>query len=98
MESRKYTLAFRIMHWSIAFTMLFILLTILLRLGWMNKFHVADIAGAYLTDQGVTLSQDQLILLAKKIRKPMWDWHVYAGYVLMGLYVIRMSLPFFGAY
>jgi cytochrome b561 len=84
------------MHWSIALTMLFLLLTILLRLGWMNKYHVAEIAGAYLLDQGVSLSDDQLILLAKKIRKPMWDWHIWSGYLLMGLYVVRMSLPFFG--
>jgi cytochrome b561 len=96
MEPRKYTLVFRIMHWSIALTMLFMLLTIFLRLGWMNKFQIAEITGPYLLEQGVELSDDQLILLAKKIRKPMWDWHIWSGYLLMGLYVIRMSLPFFG--
>lgn len=26
----------------------------------------------------------------------MWDWHIYIGYVLVGLYCIRLSLPFFG--
>ena len=44
----------------------------------------------------VTLTQDQLLKIAKQIRKPMWDWHVYTGYVLIGLYAIRLALPFFG--
>lgn len=26
----------------------------------------------------------------------MWDWHIYLGYVLTGLYCIRLAVPFFG--
>lgn len=96
MENRTYSLTYRLLHWAIAFTMLGILTTILLRLGWMEKNHVADIIDPYLREQGVELSRDQLLVLAKKIRKPMWDWHIYLGYVLTGLYLIRMSVPFFG--
>lgn len=93
---REYSFLFRVMHWSIAITMLFLLLTILLRLGWMNKHHMADIIGDYLKDKDASLSEDELIILAKKIRSPMWDWHIYAGYLLTGLYSIRLLLPFFG--
>lgn len=96
MENRTYSRSYRIIHWAIALTMLGLLTTILLRLGWMEKNHVAGIIDPYLREQGVELSQDQLLVLAKKIRKPMWDWHIYLGYVLTGLYLIRMSMPFFG--
>src|SRR5690606_22813057 len=39
---------------------------------------------------------EQSIKLAKMIRKPMWEWHIYIGYVLVGLYAVRLFLPFFG--
>jgi cytochrome b561 len=92
-----YSRVYRIMHWAIALCMLFLLLTIFLRMGWMNKQHMADIIKEYLSSESqVQLDDDQLITLAKKIRKPMWVWHTYAGYVLVGLYSIRLLLPFFG--
>lgn len=84
------------MHWAIAICMLLLLLTIFLRLTWMNKNNVSDIIQDFLATTNVSLSEDETILLAKKIRKPMWDWHIYLGYALVGLYSIRMLLPFFG--
>ncbi|RTZ01871.1 cytochrome b/b6 domain-containing protein [Flavobacterium sp. RSP49] len=96
MKSRNYSAIYRIMHWSIAFCMTLMLITIFLRMTWMNKNNVALIMQDYLSTTNQSLSQDQLILLAKKIRKPMWDWHVYIGYALVGLYSIRLALPFFG--
>lgn len=96
MENRTYTAIYRIMHWAIAICMLLLLLTIFLRLTWMNKNNVSDIIQDFLATTNVSLSEDETILLAKKIRKPMWDWHIYLGYALVGLYSIRMMLPFFG--
>lgn len=84
------------MHWAIAASFLFLLFTIFLRLTWMNKYNVAAIIGDYLSTTDQQLTQEQLIVLAKKIRKPMWDWHIYAGYVITGLFVIRLILPAFG--
>ncbi|MEC5167179.1 cytochrome b561 [Flavobacterium sp. PL11] len=62
----------------------------------MNKNHVALIIQDYLATTDQALTQEQLIVLAKKIRKPMWDWHIYFGYALVGLYTIRLILPFLG--
>jgi cytochrome b561 len=62
----------------------------------MNKFNVAAIIENYLSDTGQFLTEDQLIVLAKKIRQPMWDWHIYLGYVLTGLFGLRFVLPLFG--
>jgi hypothetical protein len=70
------------MHWSIAICTILLLVTIFLRMTWMNKDHVADIIQNYLADKNTSLSRDELIVLAKQIRKPMWVWHIYLGYVL----------------
>ena len=84
------------MHWAIAFCILFMLFTIFLRLTWLNKVNVSEILGNELSQRDINLSADELTTIAKKIRKPMWNWHVYIGYVLIGLYFIRLILPFFG--
>ncbi len=96
MNQTKYTTVYRIIHWAIAISFLLLLLTIFLRLTWMNKHNVAAIIQDYIIGTGQTLSEDQLIVLAKKIRQPMWDWHIYIGYVLVGLFSIRFILPAFG--
>jgi cytochrome b561 len=62
----------------------------------MNKNNMADIIQDYLIINGQTLSHDQIIVLAKQIRLPMWNWHIYIGYALVGFITIRFSLPFFG--
>ena len=93
---RSYSRTYRIFHWAIAILFLLLLITIFLRLTWMNKDHVAGIIGSYLGTTDQSLSQQQLIVLAKQIREPMWQWHVYIGYALAGLCLVRFMLPLFG--
>ena len=62
----------------------------------MNKYNVAAIIQDYLSGINQVLSQEQAITLAKKIRQPMWNWHIYIGYVLVGLFIIRFIIPAFG--
>jgi cytochrome b561 len=97
MEKTNYSKIYRILHWAIAISFTLLLITIFLRLTWMNKYNVAAIIQDYLSTTGQTLSQDQLIVLAKQIRQPMWDWHIYIGYVLTGLFSLRLILPFSGS-
>lgn len=96
MHQRSYSALYRILHWSIAICMTLLLLTIFLRLTWLEKNNVEAIIQNFLGERGAALSQDDAILLAKKIRKPMWEWHIYLGYALTGLYSLRMLLPLFG--
>lgn len=84
------------MHWAIAISFLLLLITIFLRLTWMNKNNMAEIIQDYVKDNDLTLTPDQSSALARKIRKPMWEWHIYLGYVLTGLFAIRLLLPMFG--
>lgn len=96
MEKTKYSKLYRIIHWAIAVSFLLLVFTIFLRLTWLNKFNVAAIIQDYLNTTDQMLSQEQLIVLAKKIRQPMWNWHIYIGYVLVGLFSIRFILPAVG--
>ena len=96
MEQKSYSAIYRILHWAIAVSFVLLLVTIFLRLTWMNKNNVATIIQDQLAVTGQQLSQDQAIMLAKKIRQPMWAWHIYMGYVLTGLFAIRFMLPVFG--
>lgn len=62
----------------------------------MNRENVADIIENYLATKNASLSREEIVVLAKQIRKPMWNWHIYTGYVLTGLFALRLFLPFFG--
>lgn len=94
--SRNYTIIYRLVHWTIAVSILLLLCTVFLRMTWLNKEHVATIIQDYLNKKDIFLSQDDTVSLAKQIRKPMWQWHIYLGYVLSGLFFIRFTLPLFG--
>jgi len=96
MENKNYSLIYRTIHWLMAISFVLLLITIFLRMYWMNKTHVADIIADFLKDKPFSLSEDERILLAKKIRKPMWQWHIYIGYILVGIFSLRMVLPLFG--
>jgi len=96
MENRSYPAVYRIVHWALAVSFILLLVTIFLRLTWMNKYNVATIIQDQLANTEQHVSEDQAIALAKKIRQPMWDWHIYTGYALVGLFAIRFLLPAFG--
>lgn len=96
MQKTQYSRLYRIMHWAIALTFLLLLLTIFLRLTWMNKYNMAAIIQEFLSSTDLVLSSEQSIALAKKIRQPMWDWHVYLGYTLVALFSLRFILAGFG--
>lgn len=96
MNTRPYPAKLRIIHWLMACCVFGLVITIFLRLNWMNKFHVANIAGDFLQEKNIPLTQDELIVLAKKIRKPMWDWHINLGYALTALVCMRMLLIYSG--
>ncbi len=96
MNVRKFTLLFRVMHWSIAFCLLFMLLTVFLRLTWMNKTNMGSILQESLGKRSIVFSQEDAIKIGKDIRKPMWEWHIYIGYVLVFLFLSRMAVAFLG--
>lgn len=91
-----YSRVYRLLHWTMAVLLLLLLFTIFLRLTWMNKNHMADIIGRNLADDGIELSRERLVAIAKQVRAPMWDWHIYIGYALTGVFLVRFLLPLAG--
>lgn len=92
MEMKKYSMVYRLIHWTIAIAFILLLFTIFLRLTWLNKVNVAGIIGNFMQGTSEGLSEEQLIALAKKIREPMWNWHIYLGFILTALFAIRIFL------
>ena len=92
MKDKRFNLASRLIHWAIAFTFLYLLLTVLLRMGWMNKNNMGEIMQNGLAEKGMPIDDDTAATVAKQVRRPMWGTHIIAGYVLVGLYIIRMII------
>lgn len=86
-----FPLVHRLLHWGFAFGMLLILLTVLLRLGWMEKNHMAQILMDAPQLAGAQLSESDAVKVAKSIRNVMFDWHLYAGYFVAFMLVIRFG-------
>ncbi len=96
MNNTNYSIIYRIMHWSIAICLFLLLITIFLRLGWMNKGEMATIIENSATKNHPSFTSGEASAIARSIRNPMWIWHIYIGYVLVGLFSIRFLLPLFG--
>ena len=56
----------------------------------MNKNNIADILVKELGERNIALDGEEAVKIGKAIRKPMWNWHIYIGYVLTGLYILRL--------
>ncbi len=92
LEDRRYfTLIHRLIHWGIALTMLFILLTVLLRMGWMEKYGMADVLTTSPQMAAYDISQEDAVKAAKTIRGNMFQWHLYAGYLMGVLLLARLA-------
>jgi cytochrome b561 len=92
---KNYSAYDRLLHWALAFTFLFIMLTVFLRLTWMEKNNVAEIIVDSLAAIHIDLSYDHAIRVAKDIRRPMFDWHIIAGYVAVVFFILRMVFHIF---
>ena len=92
MKEKRFNLASRLIHWAIAFTFLYILLTVFLRTGWMNKDNIGSIIQENLSQQNIELTTKDASIVGKKVRKPMWETHTIAGYVLIGLFILRLVI------
>lgn len=62
------------------------LITGFLRMTWMNKKHMAGIMADHLKD----ISKEDLIMTAKAIRAPMWEWHEIFAYVVFAVFTLRI--------
>ena len=94
MVSKKWNLSFRLWHWLHAAVILGLLGTVFLRktfLGWRTN---SEILMQKLASFQIDITAEQAKVLAKAIRAPMWEWHIWLGYALAALVVWRIALFF----
>lgn len=88
---KKYQpLGLRLWHWLNAVVILSLLLTVLLRktlLSWRTNSALIE---QKITDAGSVITADLAKEIAIAIRNPLWDWHIYLGYTLAFLLVVRI--------
>ncbi len=84
----KYTLLHRLLHWTMALALPLLFITGFLRMYWMNKHHTVDVIKSKIPAS--TLSNDQMVDIAKTIREPMWEWHIIFAYVMIFAFLIRI--------
>lgn len=97
MESKHFNITHRILHWGIALAIIVLLGTALLHITWFGRENIARIIQENLQLFGIKISMGDAEVIAKRIAQPMWDWHYYTGYVLIGLYLLRLiHLGYYG--
>lgn len=92
---KKWSATFRVWHWLFALTILFMSTTVLLRETILDK----ETNGAVITENismlyDVNVTKEDSIDIAKEIRRPLWQWHIYIGYLFAGLVLVRLMLFF----
>lgn len=94
MNINRFSRANRLIHWAIALVISFIMLTVFLRMGWMHKEHFGLILQTSLAKLNIIITPEQATNIGKDLRRPMWNYHIWAGYVMIGLYVLRMIITY----
>jgi len=90
----KWSLNFRLWHWIHATVVLGLLGTVFLRKTFLSWRANSEILTTKLSSIDIAVTADQAKMLAKSIRAPMWEWHIFLGYALGALLVWRIALFF----
>jgi len=89
---KTWALSFRIWHWLFALTFLFLSMTVLIRETVMDKEQASVVIIDNLSISDINLSKEDAIDLAKELRRPLWKWHIWAGYLFAFLVLARYGL------
>ena len=93
---RKYQPAtLRLWHWLNALAILGLLTTVLLRKTFLSWRTNAALIENKLQQVGTTVTPEIAKEIAVSIRDPMWDWHIYLGFALTALIIIRILVGLF---
>lgn len=90
-----YPLSLRLWHWLNAFVILGLLATVLLRKTFLSWRTNSAFISQKLETIDVNITPEFAREIAVGIRNPMWDWHIYLGYALGGLLIIRILIALF---
>lgn len=90
----KYSALFRSWHWLNALVVFGLLATVFLRKTFLSYKANAQIIVAKLADLGEDIELEDAKSIARSIRNVMWEWHLYLGYALVALLLLRLIIVF----
>jgi Ni/Fe-hydrogenase 1 B-type cytochrome subunit len=91
----KHSVSIRLWHWSTFIIIMGSLTTVLLAKTLFNSRSNAPMVQQNLQKNNVIVTKDQARSVAHAFSDKIWDWHIYLGYVLAGLFLFRIIFEFF---
>jgi Ni/Fe-hydrogenase 1 B-type cytochrome subunit len=93
---RKYQpLSLRLWHWLNAIVILGLLATVLIRKTFLSWRTNSVLIENKLNEAGLLITPQLAKDIAVSIRNPLWDWHIYLGFALAALFVVRLLIVIF---
>ncbi len=90
----QFTPLYRFWHWLMAFSIIGILGTVVLRKTFLSWRSNAELIQAKLSAAGTEVTAETAKMIAKAIREPMWEWHyIFALFLALSI-VIRLYMVF----
>ena len=87
---KKYTVLHRLLHWVFAIVILVLFTTGFLRIFWMSKTVISDAVNKNTAIQSLNLDKQSLRTIVHSVQDPMFEWHVYAAYVITFAFIARI--------
>ena len=87
---KTYTVLHRLLHWIFALGMLVLFTTGFLRIVWMSKTVISEAMNKNAQIQSLNLDKQSLRAISHSIQDPMFEWHVYAAYIVTIAFIIRI--------
>ncbi|WHF52035.1 cytochrome b/b6 domain-containing protein [Chryseobacterium gotjawalense] len=87
---KTYTVLHRILHWVFAAVMLVLFTTGFLRLYWMSKTVISDAMNKNVEIKNLNLDTQSLRTIVHSVQDPMFEWHVYAAYIITFAFIARI--------
>ena len=88
-------LSLRLWHWSNSLVILGLLGTVLLRKTFLSWRTNSILIEEKLRAAGTSITPELSKEIAVAIRNPLWDWHIYLGYILCTLLLVRILVALF---
>ena len=87
---KKYTVLHRLLHWITSLGMMILFTTGFLRIVWMSKTVISEAVNKNSQIQSLNLDKQSLRTIVHSVQDPMFEWHVYAAYVVTFAFIIRI--------
>lgn len=91
---KKFTALHRILHWGIALGMGVLLITGFYRVVWLGRKAVTNVILNGLEEKGLSVERNDLRNITSELINPWFQWHTYAAYWVLILYIVRMIYTF----